>query len=212
MLCKVALSSLPDLSAVTSDWASKIHGFSKRYLHRRQWRRRQGGYATVCAGGLESSNACYGSGAGRAAGLRSDDKCASIRLDNGDGLSASLVVGADGGQSWVRNQCDIGIDYRSYGQRAIVAIFECEKPHHGAAFQWFAGAEGIIALLPLPGRRVSLVWSAPDILADLLLREPPAQLAERLAALPEQKLGRQQPLQPESVKAFTLALIRLFVF
>src|SRR3569623_31873 len=146
--------------------------------------------------------------AGRAAQLRIDDKCASIRLDNGDVLSASLVVGADGGQSWVRNQCDIGIDFRSYGQRAIGANFECEKPHHGAAFQWFAGAEGIIALLPLPGRRVSLVWSAPDILADLLLREPPAQLAERLAALPEQKLCRLQPLQPESGKAFPLALIR----
>jgi len=146
--------------------------------------------------------------AGRAVELRTDAEHALVRLDNGDTLSASLVVGADGGQSWVRNQCDISIDYRSYGQRAIVANFSCEQPHHGAAFQWFAGEQGIIALLPLPGQRVSLVWSAPDALADTLLRESPAQLAERLTALPEQKLGRLQPLQPENIKAFPLALIR----
>ena len=54
-------------------------------------------------------------------------------------LRAALVVGADGGQSWVRNQCDIGIDYRSYGQRGVVTNFECEKPHHGIAYQWFTG-------------------------------------------------------------------------
>lgn len=146
--------------------------------------------------------------AGRAAELRSGGEQASIRLDNGDVLSASLVVGADGAQSWVRNQCDIGIDYRSYGQRAVVGNFSCEQAHHGVAFQWFAGEQGIIALLPLPGQRVSLVWSAPDALADALLRESPAQLAERLSALPEQKLGRLQPLQPETIKAFPLAWIR----
>ena len=146
--------------------------------------------------------------AGKAAELRVDGECATIRLDNGDTLISSLLIGADGAQSWVRNQCDIGIDYRSYGQRAIVANFACEKPHQGAAFQWFAGSEGIIALLPLPGQRVSLVWSAPDALAAALLDEPLMQLAQRLTALPAQPLGCLTPMQPENVHAFPLAMIR----
>ncbi|MEO7497618.1 MAG: FAD-dependent monooxygenase [Massilia sp.] len=145
---------------------------------------------------------------GRATALAVTDDEASVTLDDGARLSASLVVGADGGQSWVRGQCDIGLDYRSYHQRAVVTNFSCEKPHHGVAHQWFTGVEGIVALLPLPGKRVSLVWSAPDALADTLMRETLSELAVRLAVLSEAQLGALRPLQPEAVRDFPLALIR----
>jgi 2-polyprenylphenol 6-hydroxylase len=145
---------------------------------------------------------------GRATGLKNETDRATLSLENGDTICADLVVGADGAQSWVRNQCDIGLDYRSYHQRAIVANFECEMPHLGTAYQWFSGDEGIVALLPLPGQRVSLVWSAPDALAEILLREPLAQLAQRLSERPGHRLGMLRPLQPEACKAFPLALIR----
>lgn len=133
---------------------------------------------------------------------------ATVQLEDGAALSASLVVGADGAQSWVRHQADIGIDYRPYGQRAVVANFECEQPHRGIAYQWFSATEGIVALLPLAAQRVSLVWSAPDALADLLLRESLPQMAERLTQLPQQPLGRLRPLQPEQARDFPLTLIR----
>jgi 2-polyprenyl-6-methoxyphenol hydroxylase-like FAD-dependent oxidoreductase len=55
---------------------------------------------------------------------------------------------------------------------------------------------------------VSLVWSAPDALADTLLQQSLSQLAARLTALPRQPFGKLAPLQPESVKAFPLALMR----
>ncbi|WP_019139604.1 UbiH/UbiF family hydroxylase [Noviherbaspirillum massiliense] len=145
---------------------------------------------------------------GKAVALRAGPDCASVQLDNGGMLSAELLVGADGGQSWVRNQCDIGIDYRSYGHQAIVSNFECDKPHHGVAYQWFTSAEGIVALLPLPGQRVSLVWSAPEALAQTLLNGSLSQLAERLNALTGHQLGSLRPLQPELVRAFPLSLIR----
>jgi len=144
----------------------------------------------------------------RAVRLEQDENRATVHLDNGASLPAALVVGADGGQSWVRAQCDIGIDYRPYHQRAVVANFSTELPHHGAAHQWFTSSEGIVALLPLPGNQVSLVWSAPDALADTLMQESLPQLAERLSALPRQPLGKLAPLQPESVKDLPLALIR----
>lgn len=133
---------------------------------------------------------------------------AEVHLENGDVVTAALIVGADGKQSWVRGQCDIGIDYRPYGQHAVVSNFSCEKPHHGVAYQWFTSTEGIVALLPLPGNRTSLVWSAPDALAGTLLQEPLSQLAERVGVLSGHQLGRLQPLQPEIASSFPLALIR----
>ncbi|MDB5838771.1 MAG: oxygenase [Herminiimonas sp.] len=145
---------------------------------------------------------------GRASRLDMNAEMATIELDNGDSLTASLLVGADGGHSWVRGQCDISIDYRPYGQRAVVANFESEHSHHGVAYQWFTSEEGIIALLPLPGQRVSLVWSAPDALADTLLSEPRTHLAQRLSALPGHQLGQLHPFEPEIIKAVPLALIR----
>jgi 2-octaprenylphenol hydroxylase len=145
---------------------------------------------------------------GRAIALASDDAGATVTLEGGARIASALVVGADGGQSWVRGQCDIGLDYRSYHQRAVVSNFSCQKPHHGVAYQWFTGAEGIVALLPLPGNRVSLVWSAPEALADTLMQETLSELAVRLAVLCEDKLGPLRPLQPEAVKDLPLALIR----
>lgn len=145
---------------------------------------------------------------GRASALAATDTQASVTLDDGSVIACQLIVGADGGQSWVRGQCDIGLDYRPYHQKAVVSNFSCELPHHGAAFQWFTGQEGIVALLPLPGNRVSLVWSAPDALAATLMNETLSEMAVRLAVLCEGKLGALRPLQPEAVKDLPLALIR----
>jgi 2-octaprenylphenol hydroxylase len=144
----------------------------------------------------------------RAVSIACTESGASVQLEGGAAIHSDLLVGADGGQSWVRGQCDIGLDYRSYHQRAIVTNFSCEKPHHGAAFQWFTGQEGIVALLPLPGDRVSLVWSAPDALADTIMSETLSELAVRLAVLCQEQLGALRPLQPEVVKDVPLALIR----
>ena len=145
---------------------------------------------------------------GRATALAADANGATIILESGATIACELVLGADGAQSWVRGQCDIGLDYRSYHQRAVVTNFSCARPHHGVAYQWFTGCDGVIALLPLPGDRVSLVWSAPDALADTIMGETLSELAVRLAVFSEDKLGALRPLQPELVKDVPLALIR----
>jgi len=86
------------------------------------------------------------------------------------------VVGADGARSFVREQAGIAAASGAYAQSAVVANFACERPHRGVALQWFQGGP-VLALLPLPGERVSMVWSTGD--------------AERLLALDEQALGRE---------------------
>ena len=131
-----------------------------------------------------------------------------LKLTDGVSLSAELWVGADGAQSWLRNQAKIGLDYRSYVQSGVVANFSCARPHYGVAHQWFAGDEGIIALLPLPGQRVSLVWSAPDALAKTLMAEDVYQLAQRLAKYSDPILGELVPLPPQRVQSFPLNFMR----
>lgn len=146
--------------------------------------------------------------AGKAVELQCGADAATVKLADGSAIEAELVIGADGAESWVRGQCDIGMDYRSYGQRAIVTNFHCQHPHHGVAHQWFTGDEGIVALLPLPGDMVSLVWSAPDMLAESLADKPVSVLAERLSQYAHDKLGKLTPVQPELVRAFPLRLMR----
>lgn len=133
---------------------------------------------------------------------------ASLTFDNGASMSASLVIGADGGQSWVRTQSGIDIQLKSYHQHGVVTNFACERPHHGAAYQRFTADEGIVALLPLPHRQVSLVWSAPDRLAAELMAMPFDGLAERAGLATRLRFGRLTPLHPAERKAFPLTLMR----
>lgn len=86
-----------------------------------------------------------------------DDR-AEIALADGERLRARLVVGADGAQSWVREQARIVAATHAYGQLGVVANFDCARPHGGVARQWFR-SDGVLALLPMPGNRVSMVWS-----------------------------------------------------
>ena len=113
-----------------------------------------------------------------------------IRLDDGSALAASLVVGADGASSWVREQAGITVTVRDYQQIGVVANFRAERAHGGIARQWFFATGEVLALLPLPGRLVSMVWSATSAHAETLLALQPASLALRVAEAAEGALGR----------------------
>ena len=105
---------------------------------------------------------------------------AQVRLSGGTLRAASLVLGADGRESAVRAAAGIRVRRRAYGHTAIVANFSTRQPHHEQAQQWFTD-EGIVALLPLPGAAVSLVWSAPQELAPALLALEADAFARRVA-------------------------------
>lgn len=120
--------------------------------------------------------------------LQLDRDRARVTLANGDVLDARLVIGADGASSAVRAAAGLNASTTLYGQTAVVANFACERAHLNAAWQWFCD-EGVVALLPLPGDHVSLVWSAPDELAAALGQLAPAELAARVAARVDRVLG-----------------------
>ncbi len=122
-------------------------------------------------------------------------------------LQARLLVAADGVRSWVRAAAGIVAEARSYGQTAVVANFSSARAHHGVARQWFQDDGGVLAWLPLPGRRISIVWSAPEALAEELRALAPDALAERVMQAGGGALGALVPLTPAA--AFPLSLLRL---
>ena len=132
---------------------------------------------------------------------------AALVLDDGRTLSAKLVVAADGVRSWIRERAGILAQPRSYDQTAVVANFACERGHHGCARQWFRDDGGVLAWLPLPGRRMSMVWSAPDAFAQELLGLEPDRLAERVAEAGGRALGPLRVITPQA--GFPLSYLRL---
>lgn len=145
--------------------------------------------------------------------LRAGADVAELTLEGGQVLRAKLVVGADGRESWVRQQMGLSSQHDPYNELGVVANFRTELPHFGTAYQWFR-EDGVLAYLPLAGgagddtgKMMSMVWSAPEALARSLLAEAPEALAERVAAAGENTLGRLQLLAPAA--GFPLKLVRV---
>lgn len=131
---------------------------------------------------------------------------AALALADGRTLTARLVVGADGGDSWVRRQAGIDATTTSYRQVGVVANFACERPHRGTACQWFR-SDGVLALLPLPGERVSMVWSTGERHAAELLALPGQELCARVEQASGLALGALQPVT--AAAGFPLRLMRV---
>ena len=130
-----------------------------------------------------------------------------LALEDGRRFAGRLVVGADGLNSWVRRAAGIVAEPKAYGQQGIVANFECEIAHHGCARQWFRSDSGVLAWLPLPGRRISIVWSSPDAQAHELLALPAEAFTARVTEAGERSLGELRMITPPA--AFPLQSLRL---
>lgn len=129
-----------------------------------------------------------------------------LELGGGQRISARLLVGADGRESWVRKQLGIAVRDLAYDELAIVANFDCERPHDHSALQWFR-EDGIVAWLPLPGNRMSLVWSAARPVADQLMACDDASFTERVAEAGGRRWGALSMFTPRA--AFPLRFMRL---
>jgi ubiquinone biosynthesis UbiH/UbiF/VisC/COQ6 family hydroxylase len=118
-----------------------------------------------------------------------------LHLEGGATLHARLLVAADGAHSWLRQQAGIGIAAEDYRHVGVVANFATERPHRGIACQWFR-PDGVLAWLPLPGDRISMVWSTPPEHAAELQALDPGQLAHKVAAAGGHGLGRLTCITP----------------
>jgi 2-polyprenylphenol 6-hydroxylase len=126
---------------------------------------------------------------------------AALTLEGGDTIRAELVVGADGAQSWVRRAAGLTARATSYGQLGVVANFATGNPHDGAAFQWFR-PDGVLAYLPLPGNRMSMVWSTAEAHGRGLAVLSPPELSRRVGEAGRAVLGDLELITP--AQAFPL--------
>jgi 2-octaprenyl-6-methoxyphenol hydroxylase len=108
--------------------------------------------------------------AGFSAGANSTE----VQFADGEAITARLLVGADGAHSLIREQAGIAAHGWNYDQSAIVTTVAHEREHNGRAEEHFLPA-GPFAILPLTGRRCSIVWTETS-------RE-----AERIIALPDDR-------------------------
>jgi 2-octaprenyl-6-methoxyphenol hydroxylase len=106
----------------------------------------------------------------------------SVTCADGEEVAARLLVSADGSKSLLRQRAGIKSLAWDYERVAIAATIGHERDHEGVAVQHFLEA-GPFALLPLTGRRSSIIWteypaaakkvlelSDDDFLSEVLLR------------------------------------------
>jgi 2-octaprenylphenol hydroxylase len=127
--------------------------------------------------------------------LRVDENRVDVVLRDGNTISAKLVVGADGANSFVRAQAGIAATERGYGQSAVVANFRCEKHHRNIAWQWFQRG-AVLALLPLAGEHVSMVWSLPALESGRISALEPQALCREVEAAAGGALGELALVTP----------------
>lgn len=105
-----------------------------------------------------------------------------LKLDQGGHrftVRTALVVAADGAKSALRQQAGISTFGWKYWQSCITALLEPELPHQETAYERF-WPSGPFAILPLPGNRCQIVWTAPHAEAQALIKLPRDQFMVEL--------------------------------
>jgi ubiquinone biosynthesis UbiH/UbiF/VisC/COQ6 family hydroxylase len=129
---------------------------------------------------------------GRAIDCQDSAEGVMVTTDTGATYRARLVIAADGANSPLRTGLGMTAQSHDYGQHGIVTHLLTQRPHHGAAFQWFL-PQGILALLPMPEPcLVSMVYSLAEDQAQSLMAAELAELSAQVTRLSQHRLGTLQ--------------------
>jgi 2-octaprenyl-6-methoxyphenol hydroxylase len=150
-------------------------------------------------------------GAGETAGFaKAGDAVVDVHLASGRVVTARLLVAADGGRSRLREQAGIPTYGWDYGQSGIVTTVEHERDHKGRAEEHFLPG-GPFAILPLRGRRSSIVWTERTPEADRIVALDDAGFHEELEQRFGLKLGEIRAVGPRRAFPLSLKVARAFV-
>ncbi|EII3117472.1 FAD-dependent 2-octaprenylphenol hydroxylase [Vibrio parahaemolyticus] len=134
-----------------------------------------------------------------------------LTLDNGQAMTAKLVVGADGANSWLRNQMDIPLTHWDYGHHALVANVKTADPHHSIARQIFT-PHGPLAFLPMSQPNMcSIVWSTEPNRAEELLAMSDEAFNKTLTSEFDARLGVSEVVGERAAFPLKMRYARDFV-
>lgn len=120
--------------------------------------------------------------------VRETDGDGVATLESGERLRAPLIVACDGRRSRIAAAAGVRWTGRDYDQTGLVCAVDCSIPHGGVARQVFYPS-GPFAMLPLPGDRVSIVWSERKAEAARIAALDDAAYAAEIAARAGGMLG-----------------------
>jgi 2-octaprenyl-6-methoxyphenol hydroxylase len=136
--------------------------------------------------------------------VESSSVAAVATLSDGRRLQLRLVAAADGAASPLRRAARIRAFERQYPQVGIVTTVRHARPHHGIAVEHFLPA-GPFAILPMIGKRSSIVWTERAEFAADLMALPDDAFAAELRARFGDFLGEVEPVRPRST--YNLAVL-----
>ncbi|MDQ7731028.1 2-octaprenyl-6-methoxyphenyl hydroxylase [Halomonas sp. SpR8] len=112
-----------------------------------------------------------------------------LQLSDGSQLTAGLTVLADGGRSGLKEQLGIGSRREPYEQTALIAHVGVSQPHQGIAYERFT-SQGPMALLPLPGQAMELIWTHPSGSEKARMALPEREFLRQLQCAFGERVGR----------------------
>jgi 2-octaprenyl-6-methoxyphenol hydroxylase len=121
-----------------------------------------------------------------------------LSLEDGSPLSARLVIAADGRKSRLRQGTSIRVETWSYPQSAVTTVLAHEREHQDTSTE-FHTRHGPFTLVPLPGRRSSLVWVTRSAEAQRLMALDDEGLALAVERQAQSFLGRMRVDGPRGV-------------
>jgi 2-octaprenyl-6-methoxyphenol hydroxylase len=124
-----------------------------------------------------------------AAAIVSDDDGISVTLSGGPTIAAHLAVGAEGRRSLCRAAAGIGTDARHYPQTALTCNLSHSRQHNDISTEFHIEA-GPFTLVPLPGRRSSLVFVTDPAEAPQLTRLSDEEMAAEIERRSHSILGK----------------------
>ena len=133
-----------------------------------------------------------------------------VELEDGSQLPATLLVGADGSHSWLRQQAQISVRGWDYDHAAVVTYVKTELPHQDTAWQRFVN-KGPLAFLPLTDGYSSIVWSTQPDNAQRLCELPETEFAEELATAFAMRLGRITQVGPRAMYPLRFLMAEQYV-
>jgi len=140
---------------------------------------------------------------GAVKGFEADEGSVKVSTSDGAPISARLLVGADGANSLIREQAGISTYGWDYDQSAIVTTVAHEREHNGRAEEHFLPA-GPFAILPLTGKRCSIVWTEEAREARRIVSLPDSEFHAELEKRFGLQLGELKAIGPR--RAFPLGL------